>query len=403
MQELSLISGINYSQERLTQQKHVSPSRIMPLPVSLTQGSNYIGYLPMLYLADYAVDGRPFTASVKASARLRFGGASITSTLKAGAEWDMSKNYGKGAVYDISRPLTAGNNTRPREFRDIPAMHRLSVYAENETKFYRNRHTLTLIAGLRETQLLHLDKRYELRGKPYFDPRFNMVWDLPPIYAKDTPLNIGFAAGAGWHTKMPIASYLYPDKLYSDFEQLNYFHNTEAYRVMNVMTYIDDVTNYSLKAARNFKWEIRADLRVKGNLLTITYFKENMNGGFRKSGNVYSYKYNRYNASGFDASKFGRAPKIDELPFTEETYLAVRSKVTNGSRSAKEGIEYTVQSRRFPKINTRVTISGAYFKTINSNSQSLWYKPSVVINGRELQYIGLYDDNDGCIYTSCNT
>ena len=45
----------------------------------------------------------------------------------------MSKNYGRGAVYDISRPLIAGNNTRPRAFRDVPAMHQLSAYIESET------------------------------------------------------------------------------------------------------------------------------------------------------------------------------------------------------------------------------------------------------------------------------
>ena len=56
----------------------------MPMPVSLVEGDNYIGYLPMLYLADYRVDGRPFTASLKSSGRLRFGGSSLSSALKFG-------------------------------------------------------------------------------------------------------------------------------------------------------------------------------------------------------------------------------------------------------------------------------------------------------------------------------
>ncbi|WP_304735094.1 carboxypeptidase-like regulatory domain-containing protein [Duncaniella muris] len=403
LQELNLVSGLSYGHEQLEQQKHVASSRVMPMPVSLVEGDNYIGYLPMLYLADYRVEGRPFTASLKSSGRLRFGGSSLSSALKFGVEWNMSKNYGRGAVYDITRPLIAGNNTRPRAFRDVPAMHQLSAYLESETRFYAGKHTLSLTAGLRETQLLHLDSRYELSGKPYFDPRFNLVWSLPPAYVRNYPLGFELAAGAGWHTKMPVAAYLYPEKLYSDFEQLNYYHNVEDYRVMNVRTYIEDMTNYCLKAARNFKWEVRADISYRGNRLSVTYFRENMTDGFRSSGFVHTYTYNRYDASGFDPYAAGRAPLIEDLPYQTETYLAVRSKTTNGSRTLKEGVEYTLQSRRLPVINTRLTISGAFFSTTNSNSQSLWYKPSIIANGRELQYVGLYDDLDGNNYRSVNT
>lgn len=403
IQELSLTSGLSYSLENLVQQKHVASSRVMPLPVSTVGGSNYTGYLPLLYLADYRAEGRPFTASVKGAGRLHFDGSHLVSTFKAGAEWNMSKNYGRGAVYDPSRPLSAANTTRPRAFSDIPAMHLLSTYLESETRLYAGKHTFTLTAGLRETSLLHLDKSYELSGKSYLDPRFNAVWNIPAISIRNYSLNIELAGGMGLHTKMPVAAYLYPDKIYSDFEQLNYYHNLEAYRVMNVMTYVEDMTNHSLRAARNFKREIRTDLSYRGNRLSLTYFKENMKDGFRTSGEVHTYTYNRYNATAFDPMAAGRAPIVEELPFTQETVLAVRSRTTNGSRTMKEGIEYTVQSRRFPKVNTRVTLSGAFFRTINSNSQPLWYKPTIIVNNRELQYVGLYDDTDGSEYRSFNT
>ena len=42
-------------------------------------------------------------------------------------------------------------------------------------------------------------------------------------------------------------------------------------------------------------------------------------------------------------------------------------------------------------------------KTTNSNSEPLWYAPSIVLNGRELPYIGLYDDYEGSVYQSFNT
>lgn len=401
--EVSFTSGLSYSDEHLHQQKHVAPSRVMPLPVSTTPGSNYVGYLPMLYLADYDVYGKPFTAFAKASGRFRADLAHLTNETKAGIEWNMSKNYGRGQVYDLMRPLTAGNNSRPRAYDDIPAMHQLSAYIENNTTLHAGRHTVSLILGLRETQLLNLDSRYALKGKPYFDPRATATWMLPATYLNNFPITWELAGGIGWHTKMPVAAYLYPNRLYSDFEQLNYYHNEAAYRAMNVMTFVEDVTNYDLKAARNLKWEVRGDVSYRGNRLSVTYFREDMKDGFRNSGTVHRYQYNRYDASGFDPYAADRAPVIEELPYTVVTHQAVRSRMTNGSRTRKEGIEYTFQSRRIPRLFTRVTVSGAYFKTINNNSQDLWYKPSIIVNNRELQYVGLYDDEDGSIYRSFNT
>lgn len=403
LRSADLTAGISYADERLSQQKHVASSRVIPLPVSTSPGSNYIGYLPMLYLADYNVYGKPFTSYTRLSATIRASIGSLINTIKGGIEWNMSKNYGKGAVYDLTRPLVAGNNTRPRAYNDVPAMQQISSYIENRALLSIKRHTVALIAGVRHTQLLNLDHRYALHGKPYFDPRVNATYTVAPIYVRGEALQPEISAGIGWHTKMPVASYLYPDLIYSDFEQLNYYHNVEAYRTLNVMTFIDDVTNYDLKAARNLKWEIRGDISWRGNRLTITYFRENMKNGFRHSGSVFRYQYRRYDASGFDPSAANRPPVIEELPYTEQTYQGVRSQITNGSRTDKRGIEFTFQSRRITALMTRMTINGAYFRTSNNSSQPLWYKPSIVVDNQELQYVGLYDDVDGSVYRSFNT
>ena len=402
-QEATFVSGLSYNHERLHQERHVAQSRVMPLPVSLTPGSNYVGYLPMMYLATLDVEGDPFTAYVKGGASMKWTSGNLSSFLKAGLEWNMSKNYGRGNVYDIERPITASINSRPRAFSDIPAMHQLSAYLESRNIMYMGRHTFEATIGLRETQLLHIDSRYTLAGKPYFDPRANLTWTLPACYIAGNSLVPEINAGIGLQTKMPVASFLYPDLVYTDFEQLNYYHNVPDYRVMNVMTYVEDVTNYNLKAARNLKWELRGDLSYRDNRLSVTYFRETMNDGFRHTGDVHHYTYRRYYASGYDPYIENRAPVLEDLPSTEMQYMTVRSTVTNGSSTRKEGVEYTFQSCRIKAIKTRVTVNGAYLKTVNTNSQPLWYKPSVVFNGQELPFIGLYDDADGSIYKSFNT
>lgn len=400
---INFVSGISYGSEQLVQQKHVASSRIMPLPISTTAGSNDVGYLPMLYLADYKVDGRPLEIFTKGTLRMLFTANSITSQLKVGLEWKMNKNYGDGPVYDLHRPLNPANNSRPRKFSVVPAIHQQSGFLESENKLYLGRQQFTLTVGVRETSLLNLDSRYYLHNHICLDPRANLVWNPSNSFAGGYPISWELAVGAGYHTKMPVAAYLYPEPLYTDIEQLNYYHNEERFRVMNVMTYVEDMTNYSLRAARNLKWEVRGDVSYRGNRLSVTYFRERMNDGFRNSGFVHLYNSMSYDASGYDPYSTGTAPAIEDLPFSKECYMAVRNKITNGSRTLKEGVEYSFQSLRLSKIHTRLTVTGAWFRTTHSNSQALWYKPSVIVNNRELQYVGLYNDTDGSRYESLNT
>ena len=401
--ESSVTTGISYGRERLYQKRHVSSSRIMPMPVSLTPGSNYVGYLPMLYLAELNVMGDPLTAYIKGASSFYFSSDNYSNSIKAGVEWNMSKNYGKGHVYELNRPITAATGNRPRPFSEIPAMHQLSAFVESASSIRLGDHSLKAIIGLRETQLLHLDKRYRLSGKPYIDPRLSLSWTLPRVMIADHPLIYDINGGWGLQTKMPVASFLYPDLSYTDFEQLNYYHNDERYRTMNVMTYVEDLTNYGLVAARNTKWEVRLGAGFMGNNLSVTYFRENMKNGFRNTGFVHNYSYNRYDATNYDPNVMGRAPLIEELPFVSENYRAVKSHITNGSTTEKEGIEFTLQSRRIRILHTRFSAIGAWFRTTNCNSQPLWYKPGVIVNGKEVPYIGLYDDVDGSIYNSFNT
>lgn len=399
----TLTQGFSYAWERLRQEKTVATSRIYPLPISTEVGDNYVGYLPMLYDATMDVKGDPMTVFVKAQGLFRYDVGLVDNRLKFGGDWNMSKNYGEGRVYDPTRPISPDNTMRPRAFNDIPAMHQLSFYAENVSTINTGNHRFELMMGLRETQLLNLDKKYTLHGKTYWDPRINLLWQLPASDIVGYPIKWELAGGFGWHTKMPVAAYLYPDRYYLDYVQLNYFHNDEAYRTMNVRTYVEDMTNYELKAARNFKWELRGDVSYQGNRLSVTYFRENMTDGFRHSSIARQFAYNRYDATAYDPYVENRAPRLEDLPYETRYEHKVFDTMTNGSRTKKEGIEYTFSSMRFPVVRTRLTISGAWFRTTLDNSQPLWYKPTVILNGREMQYVGLYDDSDGRTYESFNT
>lgn len=402
LNSLSLTTGLSMSYEHLRQEKTVTPPTVYPLPVSVIAGPNYVGYLPMLYLADYNVYGKPLTLFLKPAARFRYNTGRFSGFLKAGAEYNYSKNFGRGAVYDLTRPLTAGNTARPRAFSDIPAIQQLSFYAEAQTDISLGQSTLHLQAGLRETQMPGISRDYYLSWRPFLDPRANLRFTFPALFVSSYPLTFELGGGVGLHTKMPVAASLYPDRLFNDYVQLNYYHNVPEYRTMNVMTCIDDRVNFDLRPARNLKWEIRADVNYRGNNFSITYFREHTDDAFRMASEVRFHTYNRYDPSGWNPSVDG-APAIDKLSFTPETIIQMVSRPTNASLIDKKGVEFTFSSRRIPMIRTRVTVNGAWFHTRLTNSDGLWYKPSTIVNGKELYYAGYYDDPDGSVYQSINT
>ena len=207
--------------------------------------------------------------------------------------------------------------------------------------------TIRIQAGLRESQLLGLDKRYYLSHRAYIDPRVNLKYTLPYLMVHGSPMVFEIAGGAGLHTMLPVAAYLYPEPVYNDYVQLNYYHNNEQWRRMNVKTYVDDRTNYSIKAARNFKWEVRGDISWDGNRLSVTYFRERMNDAFRWNSELRYRTYNRYDASGWNPSVEG-VPDIDKLPYVRETRIALLSTPCNASLIKKEGVEFTLSTKRMP-------------------------------------------------------
>lgn len=399
----SFTSGIGYSTEHLHQEKTVAATRLYPLPVSLVPGPNDVGFLPMLYIGNLDVYGRPLTIFTKLSAVAGYSHGNIAGTLKTGLQWDFSKNYGRGQVYDLTRPITPGNTSRPRPYRDVPAINQLSAYVENESNIRLGNHTIRIQAGLRESQLLGLDKRYYLSHRAYIDPRVNLKYTLPYLMVHGSPMVFEIAAGAGLHTMLPVAAYLYPEPAYNDYVQLNYYHhNNEQWRRMNVKTFVDDRTNYSIRAARNFKWEVRGDISWDGNRLSVTYFRERMNDAFRWDSELRYRTYNRYDASGWNPEVNG-VPDIDKLPYVKETRIALLSTPCNASLIKKEGVEFTLSTKRMPVVRTRLTVNGAWFKTTLTNSTGQWYKPTIIVNNKELQYAGYYNDPDGTKYQSFNT
>jgi len=310
-------------------------------------------------------------------------------------------------VYDLTKPLSASWVTRPRAYKDIPALNVLSFYGEDNFSLPIGTHQLDLQLGVRTIQLVGLDYSYYLNNRLYFDPRLNAKWNLPAISLGSRTMNVFLAGGYGLTTKMPTINYLFPQVHYNDFIQLNYYDvNDPLTRSrISLRTYIDDVANYNLKPARNRKWELRLGANIGKNSISLTYFNEKMRSGYRYSTYYQPYSYRQYDVSAIDANTLTEPPVLENLPYTDVSILDGYSKVTNGSRLDKQGIEWVITTARWQPIATALTITGAWFRSTYTNSQMMYSTVTDVVDNVIVsdRYVGLYDWNDGRVNEQLNT
>lgn len=392
-----------YQHDILSRTRLVQLNRLTPALTSLVEGEQNAEILPFTYYATQDTDGKPLHAFFRMNARFQIPSHHISNTLLIGGDWNMDKNYGDGQRFNPLLPLYPGTSERARRLSSIPAMHSLAFYAEEQMKVPVAKNTFELIAGLRAGELLHLPSTYAMHGKWYLDPRVNIGWTFPQFRVGKMPTFIRIAAGVGKHTKNPTINHLYPSSRYMDIAQLSYYHDNPDYRLINLMLYVIDPTNKALLPARNTKWEVSTDIQMGENRLSVTLFREDMSSGFRTNVFYSPYTYKQYDASSLNPSTLTAAPDVNTLPFITMSELLGHHEYANGSRTLKRGIEYVFSSRRIPSIATRITINGAWFKTLYRNSQTVMFRPTAVVNGKQIQYVGIYKDDDGMVNEMANT
>lgn len=406
LRSLNLDVALAYEASRIEQDKSISLSRDIAASTSLEEGEHDGTYLPYHYLAGVTVDGRPLNLYAKLKGLFALNVGALRQQVNAGLEWKMDKNYGHGQEYDPSLPVSPGTPYRPRRYSDIPAMHQLSFYVQDNLTLPVGGHTLAAQLGLRGTQLAHLDDAYAMSGRVYLDPRMNVQWRFPAINLGSRQLVVDLNGGWGRQTKFPTLLQLYPDRVYTDLIELNYYNLNADYRRLHLRTYAINPTNYSLGPARNDKWEVRLGAQMDGHTLSVSYFRETLSSGFRASGRVLPMSYRDYDESAIDGNALTAPPVLDGLPYTDKTILSLYSQTTNGSRLVKEGIEWQLATKRFEAIKTRLTVNGAWFKTTYTNSEPMFQtNTTAVVNGTPVNdiYIGYYDNHSGTIREQLNT
>ncbi|EHO14376.1 TonB-dependent receptor [Myroides odoratimimus] len=391
---IELQTTFNQRFDKINQTKFVQLEAATALPLSTVDGE-YDGFFPTAnYIAESVVDGKPLDIFAKVVSAFRYKMSAISTDIRAGIDWQYSKNNGRGQVYDIYKPLDPKSTYRNRAYKDIPAYVTTALFAEHISSAKFGQHGLTLALGARGSIMQNLSNDFTMSGKMYIDPRVNVQWTLPSFVVANKEAKVDLTLGWGQQRLFPDLNLLYPEKYYRDVQQLNYFHSNPDYRTVNYKTSVFDPQNKALTPALNNKLEARLDLNWGFHQLTFTVFKERMSNGFRTMNQYGIFDYKRYDTSSIDHDHITSVPNKEDLPYEQfnENFLYNFSR--NGSRTDKEGIEFQYSSNRIPVINTRVTINGAWFRTKQGNSLPTYRRgnSNANVNGKPYPYLGLYDE-----------
>ncbi|WP_294276116.1 TonB-dependent receptor plug domain-containing protein [uncultured Chryseobacterium sp.] len=396
-------TAVRQGVEKIDQTKLVQLSGPRSFSLATEQGEN-IGIFPALrYISDFSTDGKPLDITVLLQTTGTRNTWGIRHQYEAGLDWRYSKNNGKGLVYDMNSPYAAAfSNTRPRPFNDIPASNLIAAFLGDRMSYALDRHIFTLYAGVRFSRQLGIDRSYAISKKVFAEPRINLQYNLPHIMIHDAPLKADVTLGYGQFYKQPNLLMLYPNRKFWDYTQLNYYHNDERYRYVNFMTYVQNLENKELTAAKSIKKEIRLDLSYRHHNVFITYFKEDMSNGFRQMLHTVLHTYRQYDASQVDLSQWNNGPDLAHTPYVVKKTNANYSITENGSTTIKNGVEFGYTSPRFKAINTRFTLSGAYFKTQYRNSMPVTESPKLSIGPDGYPYYGIYQNDEGYVNSNMN-
>ena len=354
---LSYTLGLSLTATNSRQTSYVGTSSgLIPIITARETGYWSIPWENASYLATGISNSKPGNFYLKVNDSFYLKAGKTNQRFKVGIDYKYDWNTGRGYYNEDERyPLRPNSDGRPRAFSDIPGLHQLAAYVEdNFTWQYARKRNLRIQLGARFTAMQPFD---DIRTFA-LSPRLNVTLEVTDW--------LNLRGGIGLNAKTPGLSYLYPDKHYTDRVAVNYMpQNDASAQFLGYHTYVYDVAySKDLKNATTTKIEAGIDIKLPGNhKLSILAYQDRTPGGF---GNVTEYvTYPAYYFSTPAGLTVGSDGRIDISGATPDasrpsTFWATTGRVGNTNVSINRGIEFDFDCGRIKALNTSVYLSGAW-------------------------------------------
>ncbi|MFR9651189.1 MAG: TonB-dependent receptor [Rikenellaceae bacterium] len=399
---LKLDLSVNYQDKTTHDHLYYSYASQQPAVHATEEGYFMASQLNYSYFADAIVESKELNLSGAFKYSLNHKLASLSSRFKAGIQWKMTGNLGRGEYYeDMS---TAPSGFRERDYSIYPFMHNLSLYAEERLTIPIGSTSLTLIPGVRIETLFVDGAVYN--NTTSISPRFNGSLKIDK--------NITLRGGWGITEKLPSYYVLYPEQEYRDILSFGAtYNNNEAFYSYYTQPYTLE-TNPTLKWQRSRNAEIGVDANIGGVKIGVTAYYNKTVGAYQYSTYYTPFTYNTYVLPSGYSMPTAPEVKIDSqsgeiyvrdlnnisggwtkmdvnvtnTTFTKTTYA------DNGADIDRKGVELVVDFPQIKPIKTQFRFDAAYSNvSYLDNSLSYYYSSGLshtTETGKSYQYVGIY-------------
>ena len=354
--------GLNFSKTDTKNASYVANSTgLLPILTAMETGYHDVTWMTTSYLATGITESRPGNIFAKMADDFFLRKGKTVQSFKLGAEYHYDWNNGKGYYNeDPLHPYRPNSNGRPRAFDDIPGLHQLSAFAEDQFTYNINKvNRLRIGLGLRFTAL----QPFGDVATTALSPRLNMAFSVTKW------LDLRF--GIGMNSKTPGLNYLYPDKKYDDNVAANYMPQDGSQQVLCYHTQVYDVQYSSgMKNATTTKVEGGIDLKLPGNRkLSLLAYRDKTPNGFGAATEYFTYNYNYYTLDAQHAAISNPAGVDSRLIFMTTGMIG------NTNTAVNRGVEFDFDLGDVKPLHTRLYLSGAWSETktwsTDMNAQSV--------------------------------
>ena len=350
--------GISLTQSDAATSSYASVSSgLLPILTARETGYYVVPFATMSYLAQGITESRPGNVFVKVGNQFLLRSGKTRQSFKLGADYHYDWNSGRGYYNgDEHYPLRPNSDGRPRPFSDVPGLHQMALYAEDQFTWNLNRtNRLRTTAGLRFTAM----QPFGHVATTALSPRVNVSFCLTPW--------LDVRAGFGMNSKTPGLNYLYPDRKYADRVAANYMPQDDRQaQLLAYHTQVYEVAYSSgMKNATTTKFEAGLDFKLpSGKKLSLLAYRDKTPNGFGPLTNYTVYSSNYYSQAQGLIITPGQPTQIDyDNPERTNTVTMTTGEIGNTNTTVNRGVEADMDFGTAKPLRTSFYLSGAWQET----------------------------------------
>ncbi|QCR21626.1 carboxypeptidase-like regulatory domain-containing protein [Pontibacter sp. SGAir0037] len=350
LQQVQYTLSGSYSQQDSYFQDLVTRD-IFPVTDAMHNTTKVARYGESEYLNTTSVSGKPLNLYGRLELNAVRELLGTRHRLSLGSEWRTDANFGDGRQFDPTRPprqnYSAGD--RPRSYREVPPLHQLAFYLEDQISGSMLNKNYLLQIGLRHDNIVHYGR--------VLAPRLNASLEILPA--------IWLRAGHGLTSKAPPLQFLYPGNRYFDFVNFNYYARNPAERLVVMTTYVIEPQTRHFTSATSAKNEVGLDFRRGDWSGTVTFFSEKLRNGYGMRRELLGFIMPVLYAV---ETPEGQPPVLAVDPNRKQEAFGAYDTSANTGNSNNTGIEYSLNIPEIRAIRTSFNINGAWLRTNSFDS-----------------------------------